>query len=285
MKHYVGVLAYRAGLALGMLALLASFILHFTAASAEGMAFVRVVHASPGAGNVDVFADDAKLLSDFTFSSVTDYVSVTPGAHTFKVAPAGKGVGSAVITQALTVEAGMYYTAAALGTDASSGFSLKAFVDDNMMAAGKARVRVYHLSPNAGPVDVAAAPGGAKVITGLTYQNASDYLAVDPGAYNFQVTATQANATVPVPATLNAGTVDSIFAVGLFQGNPALKFVTAAVNGTPGMPGTGSDPNAASTVTSNSPVAPFVPWALGGIAVALLVASFVGRRFVVTRHK
>ncbi len=125
---------------------------------------------------------------------------------------------------------------------------------------------------NAGPVNVAA--GGNTVITALTYKNASDYLSVAPAAYTFDVTATSANATVPVAATLKAGTVNSVFAVGLFKGNPALKFVLATVNGVPGMPSTGSVPRPV------APTLPLLPWFLGAIALVLIGSGVAARRVV-----
>jgi hypothetical protein len=220
----------------GILALLALVVVQVTPASAASLhqatpswqnnAFVRVVHASPRAGTVDVFVDGKKLLNDFRFGSVTGYVALEAGKHRIQVAPDGKGRGASVIDETVAVEAGVWYTVAAIGTKAS-GFSLQAFVDNNRVADGKAKVRVYHLSPNAGPVNVAV--GGETVIKGLTYRNASDYLSVAPGSYTFKVTAVQANATVPVSATLRECTVNSVFAVGLFEGSPALQFVLASV--------------------------------------------------------
>lgn len=133
-------------------------------------------------------------------------------------------------------------TVAAIGT-ASTGFSLAAFADNNLLSGSMAKVRIYHLSPDAGPVNVAA--GSSTVITGLTYKNASGYLTVPPGSYTFNVTATNSGAKVPVAATLSSGMVYSVLAVGLLSGSPALSFKLAAVAGVPGMPGTGSDPNAA----------------------------------------
>ncbi|WP_149404004.1 DUF4397 domain-containing protein [Dictyobacter arantiisoli] len=50
------------------------------------------------------------------------------------------------------------------------------------------KVRVYHLFPNASPVNVAA--GGKIVITGLTYKNASAYLTFPPAVYSINITAT-----------------------------------------------------------------------------------------------
>jgi hypothetical protein len=248
------------------------------AATRANNAFVRVVHASPGAGTVDVFVDGGKLLSDFAFGTVTGYVNLPAGSHEIKVAPAGKGAGSAVITQTVSVEAGVPYTVAAIGTT-STGFSLAAFADNNLLSGAMAKVRVYHLSPDAGPVNVAV--GGKTVISGLTYKNSSGYLTVPGGAYTFDVTATTSGTKVPVAATLTGGMVYSVFAVGLLSGTPAISFKLAAVAAVPGMPNTGSDPNAA---PANQPSNPWFP---GAIAIALLLigSSVVARRFALARQK
>jgi hypothetical protein len=203
-----------------------TFMAQSGTASAHSTAYVRVVHASPAAGAVDVYADGSKLLHDFTFGSVTGYVPVAAGSHRIQVAPNGKGPGASVIDVTISLHGGTYYTAAALGTK-SSGFSLKAFVDNNCVPQGKAKVRVYHLSPNAGPVNVAV--GGHTVLSDLTYHHASGYLKVAPGSYTFEVTAINPGVTIPLSAHLKAGYTNSVFAVGLYQGSPALQFVVAAV--------------------------------------------------------
>ena len=281
-KHFIIQLVRRTTLLLSVLSLLTCMALQFTpssAAPADGMAYVRVVHAAPGAGTVDVYVDGKVLLPNFTFGTVTGYVAVPAGAHKIQVAPAGKGIGASVITQTVTVNAGVPYTVAALGT-AASGFSLAAFGDNNLVSDNMARVRVYHLSPDAGPVNVAT--GGSTVITGLTYKSASGYLSVPGGAYTFNVTATQAGATVPVSANLTGGMVYSIFAVGLLKGTPALAFKIGAVAGVPGMPGTGSDPR---PVTHAGDSAPLLPWYFGALALFLLGSSLVTRRFALARQK
>ncbi len=279
LRQSLAMLVHRITLMLGVLSLLAVIVMWATPASAAAadMAFVRVVHASPGAGTVDVFVDGAPLLKSFTFGSITGCVSVPAGPHKIQVAPAGKGIGSSVITQTATVSAGVPYTVAAIGT-ASTGFSLAAFADNNLVS-NMAKVRVYHLSPDAGAVNVAA--GGSTVITGLTYTNASGYLSVPAGSYTFAVTATQAGATVNVPATLSNGMVYSVFAVGLLKGSPALAFKLAAVAGVPGMPGTGSDPHAVTGPTGN----PLIPLVFGAVALFLLGSSVAARRFATARQK
>lgn len=241
-------------------------------------AMVRVVHASPDAGSVDVFVDGTKLLTGFTFGTVTGYVPLAAGSHQIQVAPTGKGASAAVITQSVSVEGGMVYTVAAIGTS-STGYSLAAFVDNNSVSGNMASVRVYHLSPDAGPVDVAT--GGKTVISGLTYKNASSYLSVPGGSYTFNVTATDANATVPLSATLNGGMVYSVFAVGLLKGTPALAFKVASATGVPGMPNTGSNPNAVSTTQGPS----LLPWLLGALLVLVIGGGVAVRRSLLVRQK
>ena len=216
--------------AIGLLALLVGFTAtHTTSASAHwnSKAYVRVVHAAPGALNVDVYVDGSKLLNDFKFGTVTGYVAVSAGKHRIQVTPDGAPRKDAVIDVTVKLKGGKYYTAAALGTK-DSGFSLAAFVDDNSDINTKTRVRVYHLSPNAGPVDVSV--GGTKVISELTYTNASGYLTVAPGTYVFDVTAVNAGVTIPLKVDLKADRVYSVFAIGLYKGQPPLQFVAAAVD-------------------------------------------------------
>lgn len=256
----IGSLALALSLALGVAGVTPNL-----AHASSNNAFVRVVHAAPAAPNVDVYVDNNKLLSNFTFGTVTDYVPLAAGQHEIAVAPAGKTVSDAVIKQSVTVTAGVYYTVAAIGDTATTP-ALVAFQDDNGVATGMAKVRVYHLSSDAGPVAVAA--GGKTVIPDLTFKNASGYLTVAPGSYTFDVTLKNNGKTVQAPATLAANKVTSVFALGLVNGSgaTAFKFAAATVAGTPtGMPSTGFAP-ASSQQSAN----------FGLIGLALFALLLVG---------
>ncbi|HEX4206255.1 MAG TPA: DUF4397 domain-containing protein [Ktedonobacteraceae bacterium] len=238
-----------AGLALGVLALFVAFTFQSsTAKAAVGNALVRIIHAAPDAGPVDIYADGRKMISNFQFGTITGYASVPAGTHTIKIVPAGKNIAAAVTTKTVTINTGVPYTEAVVGTPAT-GFNLDTFVDNNIVSAGMTKVRVYHLSPDAGPVDVAA--NGSKMIRGLMYQANSNYLSVAPGAYTFEVTATKEGTTVPLSTSLRAGTINSVFAIGLMNGSPKLKFVTATVAGAVGAPTAATTAPGSSTTGSN----------------------------------
>jgi hypothetical protein len=238
-------------------------------AHAANNAFVRVVHAAPAAPDVDVYVDGSKLLTSFKFGTVTDYVPLAAGSHEIAVVPAGKSLSDAVIKQSVSVSAGVSYTVAAIG-DSNTSPALVAFVDDNSVASGMAKVRVYHLSSDAGPVSVAT--GGQTVIPDLTFKNASDYLSVQPGSYTFDVTVKDSGTTVNTSADLAADTVTSVFAVGLLKGSgdTAFKFVAASVSATPsGLPSTGFAPDSAQG--ASAPVALYA-----GLVVAILLLGGAG---------
>src|SRR5436305_4135711 len=246
---------------------------------ATSPSFVRIIHASPFVGTADVFVDGSKLLSSFGFGAVTDYATVPPGPHKVQIALLGKGIGASALTQTLSVNPGSAYTVAAIGTQANN-LSLQVFVDNNVLAAGTTKFRAYQLSPDAGSVTVAT--GGNMLVNGISYQNASNYLVVQPGGYTFDVNSPTNNAKLSTSATLNANKVESLFVVGMFNGTPKSELVTAQTAGLPGVPNTGSDPNAvSSTATAPSPL----PWAWSlGIASLLLIGSVIFTRMVLPKR-
>ena len=262
-------------------ALLALFILfgpQMQSAKADSPSFVRIIHASPDVGTADVFVDGSKLLSSFAFGTVTNYASIPAGPHLVQIALVGKGVNGAALTQTLNVSPGVAYTVAALGTSAS-GVSLQVFIDNNQFSPGMAKLRIYHFAPDLGSVSVTN--GNSVNVSGLSYPQASNYLTVTPGSYNFTFSSTQSSGTYPVTATLSANMVTSIFAVGLLNGTPKFTFTTSQVSGLPGLPGTGSDPNAVTEIVApTNPVLPMIKLLSGA---ALLILGTIGVSLFVRR--
>ncbi len=266
---------------LGLLALVSLFGVQARPASATSPSFVRVIHASPFVGTADVFVDGAKLLSSFGFGAVTDYASVPPGPHKVQIALVGKGIGASALTETLSVSPGVAYTVAAIGTQPSN-LSLQVFVDNNFLSSGTAKLRVYELSPDAGAINVAAA--GNTLVSGISYQAASNYLVVPAGSYTFDVSSPANNATLSTSTALNSNMVASLFVVGMFNGSPKSELVTSQTAGLPGVPNTGSDPNALSPGAAAHGQASLAwLWPLGMAALLLLGSGFFTRRVITKR--
>ena len=276
------ILGRRVLLAFIMLALCAAFFVgtQTKPVSAASWSFVRIFHASPDAGIVDVFMDGSQILSNFQYGTFTGYKPVAAGSHNIQIAVLGKGANAAFLTQTVSLQAGTPYTIVAVGTKAT-GFALHIFADNNSVTGNLAKVRVYHLSPGAGVVNVGAK--GTMLISGLPYEQASNYVSVSPGSYTFNVTATQDGITSSVSAQLKPWTVTSIFAISPLNkqnSNSQLQFIQDQITGTPGMPGTGSDPYAAPSAAPSPSSAP-LPWTLPMLAI---LAAGVGV-LLVSRHK
>ena len=258
---------------------------------AADKAMVRALHASPDAPAVDVYVNDAKVLSDVTFKTLSDYLELDAGSYTVAIKAAGTD--TVVTSIDATVDAGNKYTIAAIGL--LKDIKLTAFVDDGMTSADEAKLRVVHLSPDTGGVDVALAgqsPADAPV-KDLTYPNATDYLALPAGTYDFEVRPTgTTTVALSLPGTaLAADTNYTVFAVGLSAaGVPAEQAlgVVVGVDATGTSGGTGSTtPPPTSTVGETGSSGSTVPVLLLALALVGTLGVLVPlrRRFAETTEK
>ena len=200
------------------------------AAFAQGSAAkVRVIHASPDAPAVDVFVNGNAVLTNVGFFAASPYLDLAAGTYRVQVAPTGAGAGSAVIDANVTIEAGKAYTIAAVGPVANIRPQI---IADNLSApaAGQAKVRVYHFSPDAPAVDVKLADG-TTLISNLAFPDASNYLEVPAGTYDLQVTPAGGSAVViNLPGTkVDAGQIYSVFATNFVASITPQLAVTAPV--------------------------------------------------------
>ena len=123
-------------------------------------AFVRVVHLSPDAPAVDVYANGAAVVNDAAFPGGTGYLNVPVGDYTFEVAPAGTTADDVLsVNLSATLEADTYYTAIAHGyldtANGDNGFAITPFVQDmSEITEGNFRVQVVHGAAGLGQVDI-----------------------------------------------------------------------------------------------------------------------------------
>ncbi len=82
-----------------------------------------------------------------------------------------------------------YYSVYAVGT--VQNLEAVVLTDDLALPTpGKAKVRIMHFSPDAGPVDVVATGGPgtpATLATSLTYKGVKEFFEIDPGTYTLEV--------------------------------------------------------------------------------------------------
>jgi hypothetical protein len=246
-------------------------------AQTASQAFVRIAQAAPLAEDIDVYIDGTSLIAGFQFGNVSQYMPVDAGARSVQVVPAGKVIKNAIIRQNVTLAQGKYYTLAAVG-DSSPAVApvLIAFEDDNTVEPNQAKIRLYHLSDNAGPAMVKDAEG-AVIIPNLGFEQGTGYLTVAPGDYTYTMTLINSNTTVKQPVTAEADKVTSVICVGEVggSGGTVFKAVVQSVSAIPtGLPQTGVAPGESSI--------PPIGWLAIG-AFALLALGEIGQ--VVARRR
>jgi hypothetical protein len=218
-----------------------------TDAPEAGKAWVRVLHGSPDAPAVDVFANDGEILSNVPFGTISAYLPVDAGTYNIKVCVANDATTdpsaeTCVINADLPFEDGKKYTVAA--TDLVAQIKPQVLEDTAMPNADKAQVRVVHFSADTPPVDVLTQDGATKVVSNLAFPDATDYLALDADTYDLKVCAADTDVCPldPDALTLEADMAYSVFAIGSLAAIPAPEVTpppTDTVGATESSNGTG----------------------------------------------
>lgn len=177
---------------------------------ADARALLRAKHASPDAPAVDVLVNGVTALTNVAFPVTSAYLPVMKGPINLKVNVAGTA--TTVLNADLVLDARKAYSVFAV--DLVSKLAALVVEDDlRAPAAGKAKLRAIHLSPDAPNVDIWV--NGAKALSNVPFKAASPYLEVPAGSTNVKV-AVAGTTTVVLEATptLLAGEIFSAIAVG-----------------------------------------------------------------------
>ncbi len=170
-----------------------TFSYDYTSSPDPDSAYVRIVHASPDQGNVDVTVVDrngnAFTVPNLTFPSRSAFLPIPAGAVEVLVHEAGT---PNLIYHTRTSIAGGNRVSI-ITTGFSAALQLRALYETNMQAQQPmqlldqlAEIRVVHLMPDAPPVDVYI--DNLLRFSGLTFNDASAAVQVATGAHHIEVT-------------------------------------------------------------------------------------------------
>ena len=174
---------------------------------------IRFIHTSPDAPSVDIAVaccGGAILFEEASFRESLDYIAVGAGTYDLEVRLAGTGT-VALLVEGVELKAGGNYTIYATGLAGDGSLGALAIGD----AALPAKLRVAHLSPDAPAVDIWV--NGARVLEAVPFKAISDYLDLDAGTYQIQVSPAGATEPIVIDATveLEIGTAYTVAATGL----------------------------------------------------------------------
>ncbi len=126
----------------------------------EGSVQVRLFHAAPGAGGVDVYVNGELAEEDFFFGEITDWLEMDAGFYDVALAPVDTSLDDAVLEAEVALIAGESMTVIAYGSvELGMADVMTVSEDFSEIGAGEARISFQHLIPNAGPVNLQLADG------------------------------------------------------------------------------------------------------------------------------
>lgn len=215
-------------------------------------AYVKVLHLAAGAGKVDVYVDDVKVLDGFDFEAVgqngRDWFKLKPGQHQIEVyADTDEAKASAALSTSVTLTGNQgYFISAVPGANAG----VAAVVAEPLRAAPVfnntemfGALSVVHNVQGAGNVDVVAVAANADVTVAdqtvlaedFAFGGVAEFATIRAGSYDLYIFPTgAARTTLTAAATfkgvqLNANTAVEAVAYGSVSANnpvtPGLKFV------------------------------------------------------------
>lgn len=195
--------------------------------AARGNPRLRAFHASPNAPAIDLYIDGTLTIPDLAFGQVSDYLSIQPGNHSLRIYPAGtSGQGQELLSAELEgLKVGQDYTAVAL--DMVEHLRAMLLHDTTPRpSAGHAKVRAFHASPDAPPVDIAVARGPV-LFKNVAFRHVTDFVEVPARMVDLEIRPTGQEQTLMVlpDYTLADGTMHTFVALGLLNGEPAFMIM------------------------------------------------------------
>jgi uncharacterized protein DUF4397 len=183
-------------LIVGMAVLVATAsILTTSGCSSDGHAFIRFVHASPDAPNVDILIDGNSVATNIAYAASTNYIQVHDGSRHIQVK--ATGTTTTLIDVNKNLNKNTYYTGLAVGKVSDSTLTGLLVTDDHSAPpSGQVKLRAIQASPTAGAVDIfVEAPGTGVIgqtptVANVAFQAATAFLSEAAGSYEVYVTTT-----------------------------------------------------------------------------------------------
>lgn len=185
---------------------------------------IRFLHAAPGAQNVDVYLNGARILQNHPYKKASSYLTLPAGEYQLDMYPAGNQEAT-LLSRKINVSPGKMVTLASGG----SGKYLKlfSFTDDPTIFGEEAALRFTHLSPDSPAVNLSVKHAD-DVFKDIAYGQTTEYLSVTPMTIDLELRSptNKDNVILPLPPiTIQPGIPYTMYAAGQSGGDPALEII------------------------------------------------------------
>ncbi|WP_267640625.1 DUF4397 domain-containing protein [Haloarchaeobius amylolyticus] len=187
----------------------------------------RVFHAVPDGPALDLLVNDYEVLEGFGYGRITPYAELRPGLFDFRTILDVQTFAPGIVEgpeDTLRLREGDYTIVVAGPSLPSDDAQLLVFEDDNTpVPRNRARVRIVHVSPDAGAVNVGA-QGVGRLARRLEFGEATDYETVPAGMLELTLRKPGGQGSLDVLLALAGGATYTVFAHGfLFDETGALS--------------------------------------------------------------
>jgi hypothetical protein len=181
---------------------------------------VSVIHASPTAEKLDFYVGNISANakgnnSDFAYTDKIDYLNLYSGTR--KLLITKKGVGTSLLAEDFTLEPQKGYSLFVYDKLETVKFLM---IKDELTvpAAGKAKVRFVHLSPDAPALNLAIAGKDTDLFTDKAFKGYTDFVSIDPAekvTFNVKNKADGTLAASIADVKIEAGRIYTVWVKGL----------------------------------------------------------------------
>lgn len=193
---------------------------------ARGKPRVRVLHASPDTQPVDIHVDGTPAIVGVAYGEVSPYEELPAGHHTADVYPMTAGAPAEPLLHAgIETHAGEDYTLAVVGRTGHLEPIL--LLDSTSAPAGeRAKVRLFHTSPDAPPLDLAVA-NRPPLFENVAYKDVTPFqeAAAEVVDLHFRPSGSATPLITLPDYTLGDGYLYTFVALGLLRGTPAFMIM------------------------------------------------------------
>lgn len=184
--------------------------------------FIRFLHASPGAPEVDIYTDGNLVVQNLAYNTVSEYLPVGPEITRIQVFPAGE-TDDPVLDTEYDIPPSERITLAIIGTLPDLSL-LPILIGIGTTDNDDSFVRFANLSPDQARFDLSIADG-ADLFNDIGYTEVADYDRISPGTYTFQIRMADKDEVLATsePIKFNPRFAYTIYAIGLLEDEPALE--------------------------------------------------------------
>lgn len=143
---------------------------------------IRMLHAVPDAGPLDIFINNQLVTSRFEFKAITPYYKAQAGSYQFKICPQGQQ-DVVLVNETISIKEDETLTLAVLGFSHVMDVALINDMPETNINPEKSYIRFVHAYPSTVDVDIFLGPN--KKTNSFMYREVSPLFEEEPGSYSF----------------------------------------------------------------------------------------------------